>query len=158
MPRPRQLPINGDRMHVVFPKVLAQRLRLLATHLGVPVSGLIQELVEERLPSKEVEVGYPMRQEPLRAVLVQGLRPIPEHWSGSDLKQRLYALNRTQKDLVIITGTPQQTLNRWARKGFVPPEHREAIRRVIEGWMAEHASTPEQAPQEGSQSTEDGEA
>ena len=115
-------------------------------------------MVEERLPSKEIEVGFPVRQEPLRAVLVQGFRPIPEHWRGSDLKQRLYVLNHTQKDLVIIIGTPQLTLNRWARKGFVRPEHREAIRRVIEGWRAEHASTLGHGPHMELQCTEGDEA
>ena len=39
------------------PKALAQRLRLLATYLGIAVSSLIQEMVEEQLPSKEFEVG-----------------------------------------------------------------------------------------------------
>lgn len=151
MSRPRQLPTNGDRIHVVFPKGLARRLRLLATHLGQPVSNLIQEMVEDRLPSKEAQVGFPVRHEPLRTVLVQGFDPLPDTWTGSDLRQRLYALNRTQKQLVEVTGIPQQTLNRWVFKGFVPPERRQEIRAVLETWMSERARP------DGPQLCEDGE-
>lgn len=145
MSRPRQLPTNGDRIHVVFPKGLARRLRLLATHLGQPVSNLIQEMVEDRLPSKEAQVGFPVRHEPLRTVLVQGFNPLPDNWTGSDLRQRLYALNRTQKQLVEVTGIPQQTLNRWVFKGHVPLERRQEIRAVLEAWMSERTSS--KAPQ-----------
>ena len=152
MSRPRQLPTNGDRIHVVFPKGLARRLRLLATHLGQPVSNLIQEMVEDRLPSKESQVGFPVRNEPLRAVLVQGFDPMPDTWTGSDLRQRLYALNRTQKQLVEATGIPQQTLNRWVFRGLVPPERRLEIRNVLEGWMANRTGqdTPHPSEEDGS--------
>jgi hypothetical protein len=136
MARPRKLPQNGERIHVVFPGPLARRLRLLAAHLNIPISLLIQGMIQDRLPAKELDCHFPLRaQEPMRHVLVHGIEPFPEPWDGSDLKQRLYALHRTQKEIVQETGIPQQTLNRWVNKGFVPQDKQDLLKRLLEGWM-----------------------
>lgn len=108
MPRPCQLPAGGFRRTITFSPDLDEKLSVMAAKRRVPISLIVEELVELGLrPASTPE---------LRAI------EFPLKWDGSDIRERLYWLRMTQQELAIALKKPQTTVNEWVMGNHHAPE------------------------------------
>jgi hypothetical protein len=102
MSRPRTLPQEGIRRTITFRPDLDESLAVLAARRRVPISTIVEELVERGLRPEQTS-------EATKAV------DFPTDWDGADLRTRLIALRMRQKDLAGLLETHFNNLNRWIR-------------------------------------------
>ena len=122
MPRPRKLPQEGIRRTITFHPDLDEALAVLAARRRVPISTIVEELVERGLQPDQTS-------EASKAV------DFPADWDGTDLRNRLIALRLRQKDLAGILGTHFNNLNRWVRGATpYPAGMLEQIKGALKGW------------------------
>jgi hypothetical protein len=99
MPRLKQLPEEGVRRTVTFRPDLDEMLAVMAARRRVPISTIVEELLERGLlPAPDPEVF---------AI------DFPPNWDGSDLRRRLYYLRMRQAELARRLGIADATLNHW---------------------------------------------
>lgn len=118
MPRPCQLPADGLRRTITFRPDLDEKLAVMAAQRRVPISTIVEELVEIGLcppgtpESKAVE--------------------FPTNWDGSDLRERLYWLRLTQQELAKALKKPLNTVNEWVSGNHpAPGEYLIAIQKIL---------------------------
>lgn len=99
MPRLRQLPEGGIRRTITFRLDIDEKLAVAAARRRVPISSIVEELVERGLQPSPTP-------ESLAA-------EFPPDWDGSDIRERLYYLRMRQVDLAKILHIPVNTLNDW---------------------------------------------
>ncbi len=118
MPRPCQLPVDGLRRTITFRPDLDEKLAMMAAQRRVPISTIVEELVEIGLqPSVTPE-----------SIAVE----FPPNWDGSDLRERLYWLRMTQQELAKALKKPQATVNEWVSGNHpAPAEHLIAIQKIL---------------------------
>lgn len=130
MPRPQQLHKDGLRRTITFRPDLDQRLRVMAAERRLPISVIVEELVERGL------------REPQESSVLQGLTDIeaqavdfPANWDGSDLRVRLYILRMRQADLSAAIHVQLGSLNRWVNGMHpFPPELLPGIQEALKSW------------------------
>lgn len=112
MPRLRQLPEGGIRRTITFRSDLDEKLAIAAAQRRIPISSIVEELVERGLRPNPTPESIAAE--------------FPPDWDGSDLRERLYYLRMRQTDLAEILKIPVNTLNDWVRgshpftKRFLP--------------------------------------
>ena len=99
MSRPCQLPLGGVRRTITLRPDLDEILAVMAAKRRVPISLIVEELVEHGL------------QPPITPELIA--IDFPPRWDGSDLRERLYWLRMTQHELAKALQKPQATVNEW---------------------------------------------
>jgi len=114
--------MEGIRRTITFRSDLDEELAVLAARRRVPISTIVQELVERGLGSDQTS-------EASRAV------DFPSDWDGSDLRTRMIALRLRQKDLAALLGTHFNNLNRWVTGASpFPAGVLEQIKAALKGW------------------------
>jgi len=133
--RPRTLPQDGFRRTITFRPDLDETLAVQAAQRRVPLSTLVEELVERGLRPNPTPEEFAI--------------DFPEDWDGSDLRARLYYLRMKQIDLAEATGIKDTTLNDWIRGAH--PFDKDALPR-IQQVMTDHKPGPIEKFRTGSRS------
>jgi len=118
MSRLRQLPEQGTRRTITFKPDLDIKLAVMAAQRRVPISTIVEELVE-------IGLCPPGTPESIAA-------EFPPHWDGSDLRERLYWLRMTQQELAKALKKPLNTVNEWVSGNHpAPGEYLVAIQKIL---------------------------
>ena len=135
MSRPRTLPQEGIRRTITFRPDLDETLAVQAARRRVPMSTLVEELVERGLRPNPTPEEYAI--------------DFPEDWNGADLRTRLYYLRMRQAELATAVGIPDTTLNRWIIGNN--PFDKDALPRIQQA-MKDHKPGPIEKFRTGSRS------
>ena len=135
MPRRCQLPVDGLRRTITFRPALDEKLAVMAAQRRVPISTIVEELVELGLrpPATPESIAV----------------DFPPKWDGSDLRERLYWLRMTQQELAKALKKPQNTVNEWISGNHPTPE---AFLGAIQKILKRHKPGPIQGFRTGLQS------
>jgi len=121
MPRPQQLHQDGQRRTITFRADLDKKLRVMAAERRVPISVVVEELVERSLQQSSGPEA--------RAI------EFPQNWDGGDLRERLYILRMRQADLAAVIHAQAKTLNHWLNGvNAFPLEILPEIQKALKAW------------------------
>lgn len=132
MARPAVLDEHGDRINLKLSRAIGMRLRLYATASRLTLSQAVENILLEHLTDLSNVVGsndlgvMPARRFGPRI----DPRQVPQNWDGKDFGKRLIELGVEQKAFGEMFGSPQQTINSWARHG-VPPKRLQGVARCL---------------------------
>ena len=121
MPRPQQLHKEGIRRTITFRPDLDEKLAVIAAQRRIPISLVVEDLLDAAILGSKSSGSLALE--------------FPAGWDGADLYSRLITLRMRQKDLAMVLGLNDRTLNHWVRGKYPYPKGMlERIKKALKKW------------------------